>query len=53
MEVITMNKYKQDSTLYSHEYRNYIEIIDDLVRNTVFTMAKDIVRESTDSLAHE
>lgn len=48
-----MNKFNQDYTLYSHEYRNYLEIADDIIKKVVTSMTRDAVREATDSLAHE
>ena len=53
MEVITMNKFNQDFTLYSHEHRNYLEITDEIIRKMVLVMTKEAVRDATDSVAHE
>lgn len=53
LEIVTMNKYNKDYTLYSHELRNYLELTDELINKFVRTASRDIVRETTNNLAFE
>jgi uncharacterized protein YeeX (DUF496 family) len=48
-----MNKYERDYTLYSHKLRDQVEFVDDLVQRVVREMARDAVRDTTNSLAQE
>jgi len=53
LEIVTMNKYNKDYTLYSHELRNYLEITDEVMNKFVRTACREIVRETTNNLAFE
>ena len=50
LEVLTYNKYNEDVSLYSTDYRVQVEIMDRIITKVVRDMSRFIVRESTDNL---
>ncbi|KRX06700.1 hypothetical protein PPERSA_09102 [Pseudocohnilembus persalinus] len=50
LEILTYNKYNEDVSLYSTEYRSHLEIMDKILNKVVKDIAQHTVRESTGSL---
>ncbi len=53
LEVVTMQKYDKDYSLYSQTTRNQIEYVENLVEKHVRVFAKDVAREVTNEIAME
>ena len=50
LEVLTYNKYNEDVSLYSTEYRAYLEVMDRVLLKVIRDMSRFIVRDATDNL---
>jgi hypothetical protein len=50
LELLTYNKYNEDVSLYSTDYRAHLEIMDKVILKVVRDMSRFTVRESTDNL---
>lgn len=53
LEIITFNKYNEDVSLYSTDYRMHLEIMDKICRNVIVSVSRSIANEATDSLVSE
>jgi hypothetical protein len=50
LEILTYNKYNEDVSMYSTEYKAQLEIMDKVLLKVIKDMSRFIVRESTDNL---
>lgn len=50
LEILTYNKYNEDVSLYSTEYKAHLEIMDKIIMKVVKDIANFTVREATGNL---
>lgn len=50
LEILTYNKYNEDVSLYSTEYKAHLEIMDKIIMKVVKDISRATVKESTSHL---
>lgn len=53
LEILTYNKYNEDASLYSTEYRIYLEIMEKVMRNVIVKTSRSIAQEAVNNLVSE
>jgi hypothetical protein len=53
LEILTYNKYNEDVSLYSTEYRMHLELMEKVCRNVIVNISRSIAQEAADGIVSE